>query len=221
MRLNARVGSRLPQRFSTGIRLDPRGIVVSAWRWAASPATRRAESRVNIAELPELLKRPQYCLSVAQFVGWRKRPAWRNGGGGSTAAAVVWKARIVYLAACTERLLSLLLSCDRRDRHKQRNDQRKYLHNGLPSLVWHRSCGPTARESGGDAPHPKLPPTRSPATKRGASRSTSQKYRHTGAAGQRLSRHRGRGGINNKIHTPSAAAIMPRTMNANATSNMR
>jgi hypothetical protein len=41
------------------------------------------------------------------------------------------------------------------------------------------------------------------------------KYRHTGAAGQRLSRHRGRGGINNKIHTPSAAAIMP----ANATSN--
>ena len=37
----------------------------------------------------------------------------------------------------------------------------------------------------------------------------------------RLSRYRGRGGINNKIHTPSAAAIMPRTMNANATSNMR
>jgi hypothetical protein len=41
----------------------------------------------------------------------------------------------VYLAAFTKRLLSLLLRCDRRGRQKQRDGQRKYPHNGLPSLV--------------------------------------------------------------------------------------
>jgi hypothetical protein len=33
--------------------------------------------------------------------------------------AVVWKDRIVYLAACTKRLFSLLLRGDRRGRHEQ------------------------------------------------------------------------------------------------------
>src|SRR5262249_59366891 len=62
----------------------------------------------------------------------------------NTYEAVVRKDRIVYLAACTERLLSLLLCCDRRCRQKQCDGQRKYLHNGLPSLVWHPSRRPTA-----------------------------------------------------------------------------
>jgi hypothetical protein len=52
----------------------------------------------------------------------------------NTYKAVVWKDRIVLLAACTKRLLSLLLRCDRRGRQEQRNGQRKYLHNGLHSL---------------------------------------------------------------------------------------
>jgi hypothetical protein len=52
----------------------------------------------------------------------------------NTYKAVVWKDRIVLLAACTKRLLSLLLRCDRRGRQEQCNGQRKYLHNGLHSL---------------------------------------------------------------------------------------
>jgi hypothetical protein len=173
-----------------------------------APAFLSSRMRIaaNIAELPELLKRPQYCLSVAQFVGRRKRSANRDRGAASSIAregppaysgpgarsrpsarpvggtrsgrgarsrkrgarsvargvradglvaesrnhflntyqAVVWKDRIVYLAACTERLLSLLLRCDRRGRQKQCDGQRKYLHNGLPCWYGSRPRGPTA-----------------------------------------------------------------------------
>jgi hypothetical protein len=49
-----------------------------------------------------------------------------------TYKAVVWKDRSVCLAACTKRLLSLLLRGDRRGRHEQCDGQGKYLHNGLP-----------------------------------------------------------------------------------------
>jgi hypothetical protein len=52
----------------------------------------------------------------------------------NTYKAVVWKDRIVYLAACTERLLSLLLCCVRRRREEKGDRQREYPHNGLPSL---------------------------------------------------------------------------------------
>jgi hypothetical protein len=62
----------------------------------------------------------------------------------NTYKAGVWKGRIVCLAACTKGLLSLLLRFDRRGRQKQCDGQRKYLHNGLPSLVWHPSRGLTA-----------------------------------------------------------------------------
>jgi hypothetical protein len=57
-----------------------------AWRIFAKTAGAALEARsrdetqriaTNIAKLPEQLKRPQYCLSVAQFVGRRKRPARR------------------------------------------------------------------------------------------------------------------------------------------------
>jgi len=44
----------------------------------------------------------------------------------NTDKAVVWKDRIVLLAACTKRLLSLLLRCDWRGRQEQCNGQRKY-----------------------------------------------------------------------------------------------
>jgi hypothetical protein len=47
----------------------------------------------------------------------------------NTYKAVVWKDRIVCLATCTKRLLSLLLRSDRRGCHKQCDGQRKYLHN--------------------------------------------------------------------------------------------
>jgi hypothetical protein len=62
-----------------------------------------------------------------------------------------------------------------------------------------------------------------PAYRRGGAVGEGVKSRPRAGCGRSAcpSRHRGRGGINNKIHTPSAAAIMPRTMNANVTSNMR
>jgi hypothetical protein len=50
----------------------------------------------------------------------------------NTYEAVVWKDRIVCLAARTKRLLSLLLRGDRRGRQEQCNGQRKYLHNRTP-----------------------------------------------------------------------------------------
>jgi hypothetical protein len=52
-----------------------------------------------------------------------------------TLKTVVWKDRRVCLPACTKRLLSLLLCGDRRHRQEQGDGQRKYLHNGLPSLA--------------------------------------------------------------------------------------
>jgi hypothetical protein len=188
---------------------------------------KRGGFAANIAELPELLKRPQYRLSVAQFVGRRKRPAGVDGGGDSAAAArggpsshsgpgrpcarsgrgtrsgrgarsvarevragglvaesrnhffdtykaVVWKDRIVCLAACTKRLLLLLLRSDRRGRHKQCDSQRKYLHNRAPFAATAPvpgSYSPNDIENlAGTHPSPTAGPNYSPATRRGGSR---------------------------------------------------
>jgi hypothetical protein len=60
--------------------------MISRARARAQRARSAADPGGTIAKLPEPLQRPQYCLSVAQFVGRRKRPTRVDGGGASTAA---------------------------------------------------------------------------------------------------------------------------------------